>query len=408
MRRHRNDGLRKRCGCARRNWSECSHPWYLNFAWKGVHHRVNLDRVLGRTLKGKTEAKTEAENLRAAIRPAVSVAEGRRGCDDSADLQSDWRDFHRAVFEGTREAIVARGRVAAGAHCRARVRSLGTRGRASERSRCRASPPTTSRRSCSDCGRKAAPHRPTTITASTLSAVSMGHAQGLSVAEPARKCRDPATDTREASTAMQPGEEERLLAAAPPRLYRLIVAALETACGWESCSPCSGAISTQTGTSSAFVLRTPRTPRTGSFRLPLACGQCSKWPNHHPDGNALPLDAHVFGDAVGGRIHNITRMWHTCVLKAHGVTPAWEKRPHSGTDRRGIGAKLDASRPNAVRPWRELTFTSTISDGSRLPVHGGRRGPSQRPIISRTRGRADNEYLPQLDSGRSARRDAAF
>lgn len=33
-----------------------------------THHRVNLDRLVGRTLKGKTDARTEAENLRGEIR----------------------------------------------------------------------------------------------------------------------------------------------------------------------------------------------------------------------------------------------------------------------------------------------------------------------------------------------------
>jgi hypothetical protein len=35
---------------------------------KGVHHQLNLDRVVGRALKGKTDAKVEAENIRAEIR----------------------------------------------------------------------------------------------------------------------------------------------------------------------------------------------------------------------------------------------------------------------------------------------------------------------------------------------------
>ena len=68
MKRHRNDGLRKLCGCARRRWPTCGHGWHFSFQWRGVHHRFSLDRHLGRHVAGKTEAKTEADKLRATIR----------------------------------------------------------------------------------------------------------------------------------------------------------------------------------------------------------------------------------------------------------------------------------------------------------------------------------------------------
>ncbi|HUR20490.1 MAG TPA: phage integrase SAM-like domain-containing protein [Vicinamibacterales bacterium] len=60
--------MRKRCGCPRRNWPKCRHPWHLNFKWRGVHYRLSLDREIGRRLEGKTDARTEAERLRGAIR----------------------------------------------------------------------------------------------------------------------------------------------------------------------------------------------------------------------------------------------------------------------------------------------------------------------------------------------------
>ena len=65
--RHGNRGLRKRCGCARKNWPKCEHPWHFNYKWKGAHHRLCLDRYLGRRIKGKIEAEKEARNLRTAI-----------------------------------------------------------------------------------------------------------------------------------------------------------------------------------------------------------------------------------------------------------------------------------------------------------------------------------------------------
>ena len=66
--RHHTDGLTKRCGCPRPRWSKCVHPWYLAYQWKGARYRVQLDRLLGRTLKGKTEAASEADRVRGEIR----------------------------------------------------------------------------------------------------------------------------------------------------------------------------------------------------------------------------------------------------------------------------------------------------------------------------------------------------
>ena len=68
MRRHRNNGLLKRCRCARLTWAKCPHPWYFQYQWKGQRRRVQLERLLGRKLKGKTDADAVADQFRAAIR----------------------------------------------------------------------------------------------------------------------------------------------------------------------------------------------------------------------------------------------------------------------------------------------------------------------------------------------------
>ena len=66
--RHHNDGLRKLCGCSRRQWPKCPHPWHFNFRWQGETYRFSLDKQLGRHLGTRTEAKSEAETIRSAIR----------------------------------------------------------------------------------------------------------------------------------------------------------------------------------------------------------------------------------------------------------------------------------------------------------------------------------------------------
>ena len=67
--RNRNEGLRKRCDCKRKDWPRCPHSWYLNFKAKnGPHYRLSLDREVGRHIDSKSTAIAEAERIRTAIR----------------------------------------------------------------------------------------------------------------------------------------------------------------------------------------------------------------------------------------------------------------------------------------------------------------------------------------------------
>ena len=68
MARRSNGGLRKVCGCPHKKWPTCRHSWYFSFQWRGVHDRFSLDRHLGQQVIGKTEARAEADKIRAAIR----------------------------------------------------------------------------------------------------------------------------------------------------------------------------------------------------------------------------------------------------------------------------------------------------------------------------------------------------
>ncbi len=68
MARHRNGGLRKRCGCPRARWAKCPHGWHFSFQWRGRRYRVSLDTETGRHIDSKTEAEEAADRLRQAIR----------------------------------------------------------------------------------------------------------------------------------------------------------------------------------------------------------------------------------------------------------------------------------------------------------------------------------------------------
>jgi hypothetical protein len=64
IKRQRNHGVRKVCGCGRAKWPKCRHSWDLNFKPKGqaAHYRLSLDRVIGRHIETKIE--TPSRTLR--------------------------------------------------------------------------------------------------------------------------------------------------------------------------------------------------------------------------------------------------------------------------------------------------------------------------------------------------------
>ncbi len=160
--------------------------------------------------------------------------------------------------------------------------------------------------------------------------------KGYLAVNPLQNAEIPRLTLSKRSRRLQPGEERKLLAAAPARLYRLIVAALETGCRlgellslqWQDVH--FGRRELRVRAENAKDAEDRVVPITTRLAAVLEMAQ------HDPDGNRLPPEAHVFGDAIGGRVRNVTRLWQTCVLKAHDVRPTREKRPHEGgTDRRG-------------------------------------------------------------------------
>jgi len=85
-RRQRNGGLRKVCGCPRRQWAKCPHSWYFNFKPRhGQGFRFSLDAELGKHVGSKTKAAEEAEKIRAAIRDGTYVRTADR-CKVAVDV----------------------------------------------------------------------------------------------------------------------------------------------------------------------------------------------------------------------------------------------------------------------------------------------------------------------------------
>ena len=72
--RFRNDGLKKRCGCPRRLWAKCPHPYHFGFHFNGHEYRFSLHKVANKPA-GYFMSKSEAAAIRDRIR--ADIREGR-------------------------------------------------------------------------------------------------------------------------------------------------------------------------------------------------------------------------------------------------------------------------------------------------------------------------------------------
>ena len=337
MSRARHGGLKKRCGCLRRNWSECSHPWYFNFAWKGEHYRLNLDRLVGRDLKGKTDAKAEAERLRERIR-AGDFRRDQEAADSAtrpvtfesigavfierwskARQKRSWRSDERrhaqmaALLLPRGDKTVRLGSLPiaslTGDDLEVVLQGLRSRGLAA------------------NTYNHFRQHLRVVLTWATR--------KGYLTRNPMEFADLPRQTPAKRSRRLQPGEEAALLRAASPHLYRLVVAALETGCrrgellSLQWCDVDRARRELRVRAENAKDAEDRVIPITTRLAAVLEMAR------HGPDGRDLPADAFVFGDEAGRRVKDITRAWTTCVMRANGITPVWERRAHEGTDRRG-------------------------------------------------------------------------
>ena len=120
-------------------------------------------------------------------------------------------------------------------------------------------------------------------------------------------------------------EEARLLAVAPARLCRLIIAALETGCrqgellGLQRVDVNHERREIRVRAANAKDDEDRYIPITGRLQAVLTMT------THDPAGRPFGPEAYVFGDELGQAIKSPKRAWQTAVLKAHGHRPEWVK-----------------------------------------------------------------------------------
>ena len=160
------------------------------------------------------------------------------------------------------------------------------------------------------------------------------------------------------SRRLRPDEEAQLLTTAAPRLYQLIVAALETGCRlgellsllWQDVDL----------TGREMIIRAVNAKGKKHRHIPISRRLLAvlEMAQHDPAGHRFGPEAFVFGDEIGQRVSSPKKAWETAVLKAHGHTPEWVKgsntlAPGSRSGYREIDLRFHDLRHEAGSRWLE-------------------------------------------------------
>ena len=322
--------LTKRCGCDKRNWSRCSHPWHFACQWKGRRYRISLDQHVGRTLKGKTEAEAETDRIRASIRagtfsdqlpvqqPATPDGLALDAYTDiflerysKARQKKSWRD-DSYILKQIAAFVLPTGQRFGGKLIGAVIED--------DVEACL--------QSLKDRGRAASTLNKYLQTFRSMS--HWGHRKGY-LATP---WIGPFTDLKREKHARRsrrlgPDEEAQLLRKAAPRLYRLIVAALETGCRlgellslqWQDVDLKRREMTIRAVNAKTKTQR--HIPISGRLVSVLSMAA------HDAAGRPFGSEAFAFGDEIGRRVSSPKKAWETAVLKAHGHVPQWVRGTHS-------------------------------------------------------------------------------
>ena len=155
---------------------------------------------------------------------------------------------------------------------------------------------------------------------------------------------------------LQPGEEPRLLDVAQPRLYRLIVAGLETGCREGELLSLQIKDIDRERRELRVRARNAKNRRDRYIPISARLSAVLEMGMHDPAGHPFGRDAYVFGNEVGQSIRSPKKSWMTAVLKAHGHTPQWVKSALSRESRevyQTIDLKFHDLRHEAGSRWLE-------------------------------------------------------
>jgi integrase len=406
MRRSSTGGIRKRCGCARRQWAKCVHPWHFSFHHKATskttrtgkatfEHRISLHKYAGKPLgywMSRSEAEALADQLRSEIRnghgpdatknPAVvaktlgDVAQAyirdyvhvpTRRRRAAQQFEYYLRIIERSEVPAAGGTTIALGSKPLAAITKADIKALCDR-RLSDARAIRETQRVALEQGKRPKGRRMDKSGEVGINRLLARfrhlfnwAIAEGYVDntpfkrgGVTVVR-INRAAETARDRR-----LSGDEEQRLMRGAEPcaHMHALIIAALETGCRlgellglqWKHVEMQRGTIllvGSRTKTS-----QTRAVPITARLRAVLEMRQTG------PDGSPLAAEAHVFGNEAGEPIGTIKTAWGAACRRA-GI-----QELHFHDLRREFGSRLIETpgvHPALVRDWLGHANITTTS-----------------------------------------------
>jgi integrase len=352
--RHRNGGVRKVCGCPRRQWPKCRHGWYMNYKPKGVgqSYRLSIDAYVGKHVEGKTEAAKVATGIKASIDAGTFKTRKEAAADSVRQAGSPPTSADAITLAAFGQTFLERAGKGATANNRACLSKLtafpmgnGTLGGkplgaiteddveaffASLRKEGRAG---------STINKYVQLVRALfrwAMKKKYLDQNPIADSEAIKREKIAQRHRrlvedaiNPKTDKLE-----REGEERSLLAAAAPHLQRLIIGALETGMRlgellrvqWcdvdlERRRLTIPAEKTKTGKERVVPINSRLAGVLEMAHSALTATLPDSLKTRERD--ALVAQGYAFGDGIGQRVKCVRKAWDTAVLKSHGHTPAW-------------------------------------------------------------------------------------
>jgi integrase len=389
----RNDGLRKHCTCGPRKWPKCDHPWHFNFRHRGIDYRFSLDKHLGRRIKSKTEAETEAERIR------LSIKDGNFGSKPEAPIEHrppDWPTFvvvAEQYEERHAKPALCKRAVAQHGYARSFLSSVMVPTADGESIPFTSKPfraltaddiqralqakaaPTIAKVKAGKkkeykrrVGGKVAANRLRAYLRSLWNwAIAWDYAEQSPFVKLNRMTKKNAEVNR--SRRFEGDEEKRLRAAAGPHLNDMIDAALETGCR-------SGELHSMQWyqvrwePKPEIVLPSSKTKTRKERYIPISSRlrQILERRQFGPDGRKLGAFAYVFGNEVGERVGSVKTAWRAACTRAGIVNLRFHDLRHeAGSRKLEQGYQL-----HDVAEWlghNNVTTTSRYLNAGRMRLH---------------------------------------
>ena len=298
--------------------STSPHGWHFNFGWKGVRYRLSLDRECRQRITSKTEAETEADRIRHAIRQGGFTAGSTSASGDELTFRqfaAIWKERKGVELVNARDNAYRLERFCAfvlpGVHP---ALSLGDK---------RLEAITTDDVEALRDARKAAGLSPVTVNQDLRLLRKMfnwGVRKGYLQRTPFKVGTETViTLEREIprSKRFENAEDEtRLLNAANPHLRGVIIGMLDTACRpgeilslqWKDVNLERKELTIQAAKSKT------RTARVIPISTRLSA--VLEMRRLDPAGRSYPREAYVFGDSIGRRIKFVRAAWNSACAEA--------------------------------------------------------------------------------------------